>query len=51
MFGLIDVVAADGPVNLGERSRLKELVGVVGIQADACDLLISQYEAEARRED
>ena len=51
VFGLIDVVAADGPVNLGERSRLKELVGVVGIQADACDLLISQYEAEARRED
>lgn len=51
VYGLIDVASADGQVSDPERERLRELVGILGVQRCACDLLIAQYEQETRRED
>lgn len=48
VYGLIDVASADGQVSNPERERLRELVGVLGVQTRACDLLIAQYEQETR---
>jgi uncharacterized tellurite resistance protein B-like protein len=46
IFGLLDVAAADGDVSELERSRLHELVDVLGIPADACDLVMEHYKRD-----
>jgi len=48
VFGLLDVAAADGDVSETERRRLHELADVLGIPAEACDLVMEHYKREYR---
>jgi uncharacterized tellurite resistance protein B-like protein len=51
VYGLIDVACADGKVSADELERLREVGGVLGVPAQACDLIIRQYEKEVGRAD
>jgi len=48
VYGLIDVASADGKITHGEMDRLRELAAVLGVPAEACDIIVGQYEEEAR---
>ena len=50
IFGLLDVAAADGDVSEVERRRLHELTDVLGIPANACDLVMEHYTREYRND-
>ncbi|MFM7649253.1 MAG: TerB family tellurite resistance protein, partial [Cyanobium sp.] len=51
IYGLLDVASADGIVHEGEKSRLLELAGLIGVPNQACELVVNQYEKERRHED
>lgn len=50
VFGLLDVAAADGAVSEEERGRIRELAEVLGIPAEACELVVEQYHREYRHD-
>jgi hypothetical protein len=51
VYGLIDVASADGEVSDEELARLRELCAVLGITAQACDLIVRQYGQEMQSAD
>lgn len=50
IFGLLDLASADGTVQPEEVSRLRELAAGIGVSAQACDIVIGQYQTERRDE-
>lgn len=50
IFGLLDLASADGSIHTDEIARLRELVSGIGVSAQACDIVIGQYQTERRDE-
>jgi uncharacterized tellurite resistance protein B-like protein len=51
VYGLIEVASADGEVSHLELERLRELGTVLGISAQACEVIVRQYGQEVRSAD
>lgn len=46
IYGLIDIAAADGRIEVRELERLRELGEIMGIPAMGCELIVTQYKKE-----